>query len=264
MSKDGKQSQRSPSDYRNRTYRKRVSRKGLVPFRVTVSETDLWVQAVRTLEPEARDSVILHRGYLEAFIQEHPSFRTTLEPWPLELPAAAVVRDMAEAGRIAGTGPMAAVAGAIAERVGRDLLDRSPEIIVENGGDIFLKVDGPVVVAVFAGASPLNMRVGVRFDPGGEPVGVCTSSGTVGHSLSYGRADAVCVVSDSCAVADAAATAIGNRVRGPEDISDALAFARNLQRVQGSLVICEERAGVWGRMEIVPLQKKGVEFSHQK
>jgi ApbE superfamily uncharacterized protein (UPF0280 family) len=236
----------------------------LIPFRVTVSETDLLLQAVRTLEPETRESVVLHRGYLEAYIQENPSFRTTLAPWRLEGPAATIVRDMAEAGRVAGTGPMAAVAGAIAERVGRDLLRCSPEVIVENGGDIFLKVDGPVVVAVFAGASPLSMRVGMRLDPGAAAMGVCTSSGTVGHSMSLGRADAVCVVSDSCALADAAATAIGNRVRGPEDIPDALAFAENLSGIAGSLIICEEKAGVWGRVEIVPLEKKGVEFSQQK
>lgn len=247
---------RPPTDYRERTYRNRVRRKGLTSFRVTVSETDLLVQAAVRLEREARESVVRHRGYLEAFLQVHPGFRTALTPWSLEGPAAAVVREMVAAGRAAGTGPMAAVAGAIAERVGRDLLERSPEIIVENGGDIFVKADGPVVVAVFAGASPLSMRMGLRLDPRENPVGVCTSSGTVGHSMSLGRADAVCVVSGSCALADAAATAIGNRVRSPKDISAALALARDVPGVAGALVVCEDQAGAWGEVEIVPLEEK--------
>ena len=117
--------------------------------------------------------------------------------------------DMVKAGKNAGVGPMAAVAGAIAEHVGLGLLKSTNHVIVENGGDIFIKTDAPLTVGIFAGKSSLSLRIGIRLSGGPKPMAVCTSSGTVGHSLSLGRADAVCVAADSCAIADAAATAIG-------------------------------------------------------
>ncbi len=123
---------------------------------------------------------------------------------------------MAAAAQTAGVGPMAAVAGAIAECVGRELLEFSPEVIVENGGDIFLKVSHRRTVGIFAGDSPLTGRIGIQIEARDTPLGVCTSSGTVGHSLSFGRADAVVVLAPAAALADAAATAIGNRVSRKE------------------------------------------------
>ena len=113
---------------------------------------------------------------------------------------------MIRAGTVAGVGPMAAIAGAIAENVGRGLLEFADQVIVENGGDVFIKTRRPVTVGIYAGSSPLSMQIGMRLDSKKAPLAVCTSSGTLGHSLSLGRADAVCAVADSCALADAAAT----------------------------------------------------------
>ena len=153
---------------------------------------------------------------------------------------------------------MAAVAGAMAECVGRDLLAFSRQVIVENGGDLFLKAAPPVVTGIFAGASPLSMKIGLRIDNARDGMGVCTSSGTVGHSLSRGTADAVCVVSRSCALADAAATAIGNRVRCADDIQHAIRFGRSIDGVLGIVIVIGEKLGAWGAVELVPLAgKKG-------
>ena len=161
-------------------------------------------------------------------------------------------------------GPMAAVAGALAERVGRDLLARTDEIIVENGGDIFIKTLHPLTVAVFAGRSPLSLKIGLDIEPANRPMAVCTSSGSVGHSLSKGLADAVCVLSRSCALADAAATAIGNRVRNQKDIQPAIDWGRAVAGVEGILVIMGEKMGMWGRVRLKPLRvgptEKKVEF----
>ena len=106
------------------------------------------------------------RGYLEAYIQAHPDFRDTLVPWPVSGPMPKIVRDMAVAGRLAGVGPMAAVAGAVAEDVGLDLLNLSDEVIVENGGDIFVRLNRPFTSAIYAGSSPLSLRVGLRIGTG--------------------------------------------------------------------------------------------------
>jgi ApbE superfamily uncharacterized protein (UPF0280 family) len=212
----------SAKAYEPRTYRTRMARTGLTGFRVAVKETDLWVLAVRDFSPEVRELVIQERRQLEAYIAGHPGFLTTLVPWPEDPYAPPVVREMVQAAAACGVGPMAAVAGTLAARVGRPLTDMSPEVIVENGGDIFLAITHPATVALFAGKSPLSHRVGLAIDPALSPLGVCTSSATVGHSLSFGRADAACVLAPSPALADAAATALGNRVQGLDTIAPAL------------------------------------------
>jgi hypothetical protein len=239
-----------------RTYRTLVDSDRLTAFTVTVKETDLHVQARSDLTALARELTLEHRGYLEAYIRRHPAFLSTLEPWPLTGPAPAVVGDMIAAGAAAGVGPMAAVAGAVAEYVGRGLVPHSEEVIIENGGDIFLKTAAAATVAIFAGRSPLSLKVGVRLACGDLPLGVCTSSGTVGHSLSFGKADAVCVVSRSCALADAAATAIGNRVRSKRDIVGGIEFGKAIGGVQGLVIIVEDQLGAWGEVDVVALKPK--------
>ena len=208
--------------YQERKYRNLVNTDRLKTFRVVVKETDLLVHAARKLVAETKELVLEHRGYVEAYIKTHPEFMTTLDPWRLEGPAPNIISDMIFAGRDAGVGPMAAIAGAIAEHVGLGLLNLTDQVIVENGGDIFIKTNTPATVGIFAGASPLSMQVGIQLDCEKRPAAVCTSSGTLGHSLSLGKADAVCVVAESCALADAAATSIGNLIQTPADINGAI------------------------------------------
>jgi len=157
---------------------------------------------------------------------------------------------MAEAARQAGVGPMAAVAGTIAECVGRELLDFSPEIIVENGGDIYLKILSKRIVGIFAGDSPLTGKIGLEINAGDTPLGICTSSGKVGHSLSYGRSDAVVVLSASTALADAAATAIGNRVNQSADIDAAIEFGRSIDGLKGIIIVVGKSVGAWGDVKL--------------
>ena len=237
--------------YRNRTYRNLVQTDRLVSFRVNVNETDLSIHALSQLEDIAKKSVLRHRGYIEGFIKQHPEFLNSLYPLRINEPSPAIIRDMANAGANAGVGPMAAVAGAIAENVGLDLLSCSEEIIVENGGDIFIKTNKPVTVGIFAGASPLSMRIGIQIKNRDKPAAVCTSSGTIGHSLSFGHADAVSVLSDSCSLADAAATSIGNRISSVNDIESGIEFGKTIKGVCGLIIIVKDKTGIWGDLEIV-------------
>ena len=239
--------------YEPRTYRRRMAREGLVGFRVMVKETDLWVLADRDFTPEARQAVLQEREQLESYLAGHPGFLEALAPWPEDAFAPLVVREMIAAAARVGVGPMAAVAGALAERVGRALIPSSAEVIVENGGDIFLQLQQPATIALFAGKSRLSGRVGLKIDPAWGPLGVCTSSGTVGHSLSFGRADAACVVAANAALADAAATGLGNRVPDAGAIPPALEWAGTIPEILGAVVIVGEKLGVWGRVELAPL-----------
>ncbi|MGD2269599.1 MAG: UPF0280 family protein [Desulfobacterales bacterium] len=247
-----------PANQHRRSYRNLVQRSDLVDFRVSVRETDLFVQARKNLAGLTRDLVLKYRGYIEAYIKEYPAFGQTLDPWRANGPAPLIIRDMARAGQRAGVGPMASVAGAISEHIGTDLLLHSDEIVVENGGDVFIKTHAPLTVGIFAGTSPLSLRIGIQTKGGGKPVSVCTSSGKIGHSLSFGQADAACAVSESCALADAAATATANRVYSKSDIHRAIDFGKTIEGISGLVVIVDDEIGIWGDLEVVPLDvKKG-------
>ena len=242
--------------HEQRTYRHRLDPGHLVTFQVRVKETDLLIHASRPMEDRTRELVLEQRRYLEQFIALHPDFATALVPWTRMGPAPEIVSRMMDAGRRAGVGPMAAVAGAVAESVGRALLEEVDEVVVENGGDVFIRTNGSLTVGIYAGASPLSHNIGLRIPALPKPISICTSSGTVGHSLSKGKADAVCVVSPQCALADAAATAIGNRVRSAADIRNAIEAARQIDGVTGGVIIVGETLGVWGTVELVPLSGK--------
>ena len=115
--------------YQERTYRNLIQTVDLQAYRVVVKETDLMVYTDGKLEAEAKEIVLEERGYLEAFIKSHPEFAESLEPWHFDGPSPEIVRDMLTAGKNAGVGPMAAVAGAIAERVGFGLLELTEQVL---------------------------------------------------------------------------------------------------------------------------------------
>jgi ApbE superfamily uncharacterized protein (UPF0280 family) len=240
--------------YQPRTYRHWVKGNDLAAFKVRVKETDLYLRASSDLKSKARELVVKYRRILEDYIEGHPLFLTSLEPVAVEKNAPPLVADMAEAAKKAGVGPMAAVAGAIAEVVGKGLLAFSPEVIVENGGDIYLKSLTNRLIGIYAGKSPLTGRVGLEIEGKDTPLGVCTSSGTVGHSLSFGQADAVVVLSPSTALADAAATAIGNRILKPQDIPGGIEFAHTIKGLKGLVIIQGEQVGVWGELKLCQME----------
>lgn len=239
--------------FEERTYRGKVRAGDLTPFAVVVKETDLFILADRDLSALVREVVIAHRYQLEGYISRYPIFLTSLVPVGIVPGAPETVTRMAAAADAAGVGPMAAVAGTFSELVGEALLKESSQAIVENGGDIFIKSDVERTVALYAGSSPLSGKVGIRLMPEDTPVGVCTSSGRVGPSLSLGRAHAACIIAKSAALADAAATAVGNAVKRPDDIEAGLAVAQGIKGVLGAVVIMEDRLGAWGKVELVKL-----------
>jgi hypothetical protein len=202
------------------------------------------------LKRKALKALLKYRAPLESYIERYPAFLTALMPFPIQGGAPQIVKQMAEAAERVGVGPMAAVAGAIAECVGRELLAFSPEVIVENGGDIFLKISKQRVVGVYAGTSYFTRRIALEINPQQTPLGVCTSSRTVGHSLSLGQADAVIVLSPSCALADAAATAIGNLIERPDSISSGIEFAQHVDGLVGVAIIKGDKIGLWGKIKI--------------
>ena len=195
--------------------------------------------------------MIIHRNSLERYIKTNPQFRTSLVPLPEDNLAPPIVRDMIQKSKICGVGPMASVAGAVAEFVGNDLFDSTENLIIENGGDIFLKVKHQVTVGIYAGESALSYKLNIIVKPEETPLGICTSSATVGPSLSFGIADAVCVTSNSATLADAAASAIGNRVKNKKDIKPSLDYGIEIPGVLGIIIIVGNDMGAIGNVEFV-------------
>lgn len=238
-----------------RFYRRALTGLRLTSFHVRVRESDLWIalssDSYNDALPGQVEKLILNcRSRIEAFLKEEPHFAAALEPCLAPPGAPQIIRKMVFAGNKAGVGPMAAVAGAIAEEAGSFLAAKSPEVIVENGGDIYIKLLEPARMGIYAGSSPLSGKIALKIDSGQTPLGICTSSGTVGPSLSYGCADAAVVISHSVPLADAAATALGNRVKSSSDLEGALDFARDIEGISGALLIVEDKIAAWGAIEL--------------
>jgi ApbE superfamily uncharacterized protein (UPF0280 family) len=239
--------------YEERMYRNLVKTNDLVKFEVIVKETDLLVRAESNLSNKTRESVLKYRHQLETYITMNPEFQRSLIPLAEDLHAPELVREMIRVSQLARVGPMAAVAGAMAEWVSKDLLKLSKEVITENGGDIYLSTARERTIGIYAGQSPLSLKIGIVIEPEESPLGVCTSSGTVGPSLSFGKADAVCILSKSGALADAAATAVGNIVQEKKDIELGLERGREIEGILGTLIIVGEKMGVWGNIRLTKL-----------
>jgi len=238
--------------FAQREYRKDAAPEGLVSFRVTIEQTDLWIAAQMDLTGRACESVRRHRSILEEYISGNPDFSGSLKPLDADAEVDGLVMEMIVAGKQVGIGPMSAVAGAIAEAVAKDLSPESPTVIVENGGDLYLLGNESRKVSIWSGGSTLTGRIGIVVHPG-EGLAVCTSSGTVGPSLSFGNADAATVLSASGALADAAATDLGNRVKSKEDIEPALEAVLGVEGVLGAVVVVGDAMGAAGDVELIQI-----------
>jgi uncharacterized protein len=236
--------------YEPRTYRDWVTAGDLVSYSVKLKETDLLIRTRTDLSAITLKVVTENRKALEEYIRANPFFAASFAPVDALEDAPFIVKLMAGAARIAEVGPMAAVAGAFSEIVGGELSKHSCEVIVENGGDNYLLSEKERIVAVYAGDSPLSGKVGLKVPSSFTPIGICTSSATVGPSINLGKADAVVIASKSAALADASATAVGNAIKSDKDIQPALELAGRIDGVIGAVIIKGDRIGAWGQLEI--------------
>lgn len=247
--------------YEPRTYRQQSARSGLTYFSVSWLETDLWIGVdtgafFAELPEQVRQEIMLLRQQLNRYISEQPEFLHSFSPVRLLPSAPEIARLMADAAAPAGVGPMAAVAGAFAETIGKSLIRRTSarEVIVENGGDIYLHTQTEALIGVCAGDSPLSQQLALRIPPEQMPLdGICTSAGTVGPSISLGKTNATVTLAASASLADAYASTLGNLVQTADDIPAALAVAPKLPGLLGCVIILGDKLGAWGQVELAPL-----------
>ena len=239
------------SEYTQRFYRRWQNPPGLHFFSVHYRETDLAIYAAQDLSHRAYELVKQYRKHIEDTIKKHPEFKTSLSPVNITS-SHSIINEMLEKATLTGVGPMAGVAGAMAEYVGKELLSSTNEIIIENGGDIFIKTLKDRTVLVYAGEeSPFKDMIRIKLRNRKNGFGVCTSSRSIGHSLSFGNTDAVVVIASSTIIADCLATALGNMVKRKDDIEEALKFAESFNEIEGGLIIIDDLMAAFGKIELV-------------
>jgi len=216
-------------------------------------ETRLRVACDKPLRSESLEELIRLYDQLVDYINKHPLFKASYEPVDVGKDAPDIARRMAEAASIAGVGPMAGVAGAFSQFIGEFLVGLGAmDVVVDNGGDIYLNLSEDKLVRIYAGEIDFSRGLSLMVSAGETPMGVCTSSASVGPSISLGESDAVTVVADSAIAADAAATAIGNEVRGRDGIQRGIDRAKSIRGIRGVIIAAGGGVGYWGRLpEIV-------------
>jgi len=236
---------------RERFYRDISKTHGLKKFMVRVEETDLLVMAEKLLKKEVEEEVKKQRGIIKNYIRLHPEFYTSLSPIVCES-SEGIIRLMCNSAMMTDTGPMASVAGALAEITGTKIMPFTKQVFIENGGDIFARMNRNFNVGIYAGKSPLSFKLGLKLAGGDLPTGIATSSGTVGHSFSYGKADAVTVISGSAALSDGAATYFGNLVTGNSIEKNKIETEIiKFPFIEGILIIKGTEIFAWGHIELV-------------
>ncbi|MEW6526356.1 MAG: UPF0280 family protein [Spirochaetota bacterium] len=223
-------------------------------FEVRVETTNLYICTHSNVYDRAIVLVKSLREDIERYSEKHPQFLHALTPLEPEFGAPEVVQRMCKASLMAEVGPMAAVAGAIAQMVGEDLLHYSSEVIVENGGDIWAYVREPATISVFAGRSAFSKNLGIALTPGMTPCGICSSSGRFGRSFSFGKADIATIIATDAALADAVATATCNLVQSDSDCTNAVSFATSISGVKSALVIYWNTMAVKGCIELTEIE----------
>jgi len=246
-----------PKPYTHRTYRQRFRNDRWHGFVAKYKETDVWIGVDkksfhREMPKFAEQIIYALRKEADEYLTYDPLYALSLVPYRALDFAPILLKEMSDISFQTGIGPMATVAGAFAERIARELKKKFEiqEIIVENGGDIYADIQEDIEVAIFAGDSPLSDKIGLRIAAKKSPLGICTSSGTVGPSLSFGQADAVMIVCKNAALADAYASVFANKIQTSEDINPVLAQIEREKNILSALVVKDDKLGIIGQFEM--------------
>lgn len=233
-----------------RVYRELFSLDGFKSWETTYKETNLFIKACKDLRFEVFKVVKRSWEELLEYIEKNRDFLTALKPVKHDKYAPPIAKKMIEASSKADVGPMASVAGAIAEVVGKMILKECSECVVENGGDIFLKLEREPTVGIYTNNSYFKDNLIIKVKTKGTPISICSSSAKIGPSLSLGKADLTVIISNDGAFSDAMATKTANMIEKPEDIEKAIDFSRS-RGVDGCLFIKDKSIGLWGNIELV-------------
>lgn len=222
-------------------------------FEICFNESDLFIWSDKKIDKDiAYDILKKHYLTIEEYIKNNPAFLNSLSPLPYKKDLPSIIKDMLKSSRIANVGPFASVAGAIAEYVGKDLLNYTEQLIVENGGDIFLKINEDKRIGVYLGKHfdvSLDTII-LKIKKKDKPFGIASSSAFIGHSLNFGNADLLTVITKDAILADAFATALSNRIKKASDVDAVLKYVKNNPLIEAILIAFNNKLYIWGDIEI--------------
>lgn len=234
-------------DYQPRFYRSYHKSNSLKSYQITIEQSDLYIASTNLTDKLAVTALQDAREIIQSYIIKNPNFLSSLKPVNLssDIP---LISWMLNASKVCSVGPMAAVAGSVSRFVGEALLKENDEVIVENGGDIFMSSNVARNILVYAGNSPVSMKMAIEIPEG--TYGMCTSAGKVGPSLSFGQADAAIVLSKDCSLSDAAATQLGNFIKNESDIESAVNRIISLPNILGAMAISNDKIAAAGQITL--------------
>ncbi len=238
--------------YKERFYRDWLKKEDLYKVWVAIEESDILVATSKKI-----DEKLIHikveelRGQIKNYIKRDRRFLTSLVPIECFEDAPPIVKDMCSRAKLCEVGPFAGVAGAIAQYLGRDLLRYSPEVIIENGGDLFLKITRERKVGIVFFRAGAEQILRAKIAPQNTPLGISSSSSKVGHSLSLGNVDLACVFAEDSILSDICATLFGNSVKKKKDIPQAFRRLKSIPGVRAGILVFEGDVSLWGDLEIV-------------
>ncbi|MBD3349972.1 MAG: hypothetical protein GF364_00620, partial [Candidatus Lokiarchaeota archaeon] len=197
-----------------------------------ISESDLYIKF-------GIQKLLADRKILKQFIKQHSEFKSSFKPLQYK-DCPEIVEQMINASTLTYVGPMAAVAGALADSMGIYMKEKGAQIsVIENGGEVFISSVEDIYIALYSMTTILKGKVGFLFRGKQYDIGLGTSSGTFGHAISLGKADTVTVFAINAAIGDAAATRIANEVNGEDiegSVGKGLEIADDLENVHGVLI----------------------------
>ncbi|MFQ3674917.1 MAG: UPF0280 family protein [Endomicrobiia bacterium] len=220
----------------------------LKSYEVLYKETALLVKTEKDFSKKVLKYIVEVRRPIETYIKTHPEFKTSLKPILPKFSMPEIIKNMCEVTTKVNVGPMASVAGTVSEYIGKKLLNFTKNVIIENGGDIFCNVGHQLKLGIYCGdRSIFSNKLAILVKLKNQNLGICSSSGILGHSLSFGKSDLVVIISSSAAFSDALATATGNMVKTEKDLEQATNYAKNFSETHSVCIIKNRTISFWAK-----------------
>jgi len=234
-----------------KSYRSAIKQRNNFSWHISYKNSDVYISSDRDIKCKIAPHLKEIYSKIEMCIKKDPVFLRALSPVPIKPFYPAEIKEMCRVSEKFNVGPMAAVAGAVNDYIAGHLSGYCGELVIENGGDIFLKSGRDLIINLYIRNPYFEDRLNIKIAGSDTPCGICSSSGTFGHSLSLGKCDLATVISKSSTIADAAATAAANRVKSEEDILPAIDYFKNFNDILGVLLVKGKKIGMWGKFRLL-------------
>ncbi len=233
-------------------YRQNLRLRHRYSWQISYRYTELFISSDSSLEDRIKSLLEEIYSQLDYCIECDPSFEKSLSPVQIKPYFPEPIKNMCRLSAIFNVGPMAAVAGTVNDFLASGLEKYCEnELFIENGGDLYIRSGRSVNIGVYVKNGFFKDSITLQVEPKDMPCGICASSGTFGHSLSFGKCDLAVVLSDTSTGSDAAATAVANSINSADDIKKSLNYFKKLSPVKGLLIVKEDRIGIWGKIKLV-------------